>query len=467
MNINDYGYGGSHELSYAESLAGKLTQNDGRWAFFLFLGLIFGPEIVVSTALPPFRAADGIILLLLCFRFYRSSILYGGFVFSYRVRLFVVWMLLIVSLLVVSTGLNTVIGRYPFFYKDLFIPIVFLRMMLIAMITASFHWGPRQVHQFFRGLVLIACGCIFIAFAQKYSLGITRVLDRLYLASELQQELQGRDAETSRVVGTFGTSNVFSGLLVMLSAFCLAFGIHLKTIGRLVAMGLFFVLGLTLFTTTASRTGLAGFVAVSVAGVVLSLRKGSRIYAVIFLLIASAVLFFVLPAVVDSLPVHPRVKDFVYGHIGLQESLYSRHLIWKDAFAVASESPIIGVGASKTADQLTDNGYVQMYLRTGIAGVLLYGGMLLTLFVMALRSWRYTVAGWQRALLLGTLLVLVNHVLFEWTGDFFWHIRYGAVLGAFIGMMCGFSRQLIGQANCNELEYSGSDEYCSYGVLHP
>lgn len=438
--MTDDAYEYSQEFIPADDPAERLTRNDGWWASVLLLGLVFGPEVIVNPALPPFRIADFVILVLLVLRLRSSPTLYGGYLFSYRIRRLVVWMGLFILMLVGSTALNTASGRYPFYYKNLFFPIVFVRMVLVSVIAASFYWGPRQQRQFFKGLFLIAGLCMVIAVAQKRGMGfITAWVDRLYLASEAQIVGQARESEISRVTGTFGNPNVFSGILVMLSASFWAITIQLRSY---VAFAVFIALGLTVLTTTGSRTGLFGYFLVASAGVILSMRKGSRIYAVVFLIFFVAVSLLVLPAIIDALPVNPRVKEFVFTPSGVLEGLRSRISIWQDAFAVAAESPLIGVGATKTVDQLTDNGYVQTYLRMGFLGLLIYLGMLVMLFRTGFTGWRCAITGWQRGLILGAFLVLINHCLFEWTGDFFWHIRYGAVLAAFLGILCGCARQL-------------------------
>jgi hypothetical protein len=42
----------------------------------------------------------------------------------------------------------------------------------------------------------------------------------------------------------------------------------------------------------------------------------------------------------------------------------------------------------------------------------------------------------RRGALLGLTLVIVNHAVFEMTGEFFWNIRYGALLSAMMGLLC-------------------------------
>jgi len=145
----------------------RSTRKDG-WLAALFVGsLIFGPEVIVNPAFPPFRFADVVILFLLFTRGLKSRFFYGGFIFSYRIRAFNFLLLALTFTVSVSIAFNVLSGRNPFFYKDLFYPIVFLRMILIATIASTFNFQVRQIRQFALGILLIGTISATLAFAQR------------------------------------------------------------------------------------------------------------------------------------------------------------------------------------------------------------------------------------------------------------------------------------------------------------
>jgi hypothetical protein len=129
--------------------------NGGWWITFLLGSMLFGPVMVISRALPPFRFADIVILLMLFTRMSKSYRLHGGFLLSFRVRLFTLFMLAMVLMLYFSMLVNLSIGQLVFYYKDLWIPIVFFRMALIAAIAASFVLEERQINQIFKGIMIL------------------------------------------------------------------------------------------------------------------------------------------------------------------------------------------------------------------------------------------------------------------------------------------------------------------------
>lgn len=157
------------QLDYAvqEEASFQEDRNGGWWITFLLGSILLGPVIVVSKALPPFRFSDVVILLMLVTRWGKSRHLHGGFLFSYRVKLFTMFILALISIVCFSGTVSLAIGRYAFFYKDLFVPVVFFQMALIAAITASFVLEERQINQIFKGTVILSLLSILLAFGQK------------------------------------------------------------------------------------------------------------------------------------------------------------------------------------------------------------------------------------------------------------------------------------------------------------
>ncbi|MDD5326965.1 MAG: O-antigen ligase family protein [Phycisphaerae bacterium] len=444
----------------------QTDKNGGWWVIFLLGSTLFGPLIVVSRALPPFRFADVAILLMLFTRVFKSYQLHGGFMFSYRVRLFSGFMFAMAMVLYFSMMVNLAIGRFDFFYKDLWIPLTFIRMALIAAIAASFVLEQRQINQILKGTIILSLLSILLAFGQRSGpLTSSALMNKLYtLEGEQLLTQQSSYIERVRVMGTFGNANVFGGSLVMLSAMLISFAISSKGLKRYLSTATFLALAVTVLITTGSRTSLIGLTVVSSLSFILSLRKGTRIKAFIFLILFLTIVIFIRTNA-ENLPINPRLKDLLLGgnNITKGESFLARLGMWTDSLAKAKDSILVGVGASKTVTQLTDNGYIYTLLRVGIIGLTLYVSMIVSLFILGIKSFALTSSPLKRAALLAFTMVVVNSAIFELSGEFFWNIRYGEVFATFMGLLCGLSNQTryeykYGLYNDND-NYYPIDEY--------
>ena len=152
-------------------------RNDGWWAAFLVFAIIFGPQTRAFAILPPIRFDDFVIVFLLAARWLK---LYGGFLFSPRIRPYSVSMLALIFIMCFSMVINYATGRNPVFIKDLWIPISFIRMILIAAIAASFNFQRRQVRQFIMGISFISLISVILAFAHQYDIhGILGLTEKL------------------------------------------------------------------------------------------------------------------------------------------------------------------------------------------------------------------------------------------------------------------------------------------------
>ena len=438
---------------YEEDSFGQVGKRDGWLAALLFFSLIFGPRTEPLGLLPPMRFADIVIVLLVLSRWIKSTRLYGGFVFSYRNRVFSWFMLVMAFLLLFSTMINVTAGRYQFFIKDFYQPVVFIRMILIASITASFYFGERQVKQFAMGILIISLMSVVLAFIQKFRYWyVSGLVERFYAVKWTVLEEKGIGA---RVVGTFGNPNHFGLCLVVLAAVSLAIAINMKGLMRLLAIGIFAGLGAAVLITTASRTALIAFLMITAISLLLSLR-GRAVIPVVLLTMLMIGMFIFARAFADVLPLHPRMK-FIIG-VGEEKSigalLQARYLLWERSMREAKESIVFGVGMSKTTYQTTDNGYIIMLLRMGIIGLSIYISMLAALFIRGVKALRIEKRPYQRTVLLASFIVLINHMIFELTGDFFWSVENSAILSAFIGLLCSLSRQAL-----DENYYQGEDYY--------
>jgi len=421
----------------------RSTRNDGWCATILLGSLIFGPEVIVDPSFPPFRFADIMILFLLFTRGIKAMRFYGGFLFSYRIRGFNFWILCLTLAVSFSMAVNVLSGHYPFFYKDLFIPVVFLRMILIASIASSFNFQTRQIRQFALGIILISTISVSLAFAQRAGLlGYGSIMETLYLTSAHLQRQAVFDVTARRVVGTFGNPNVFGGCLVMLAAMTLPLAINMRGTIRYLSIGLFLALSGAVLMTTGSRTALVGLLLVTSLALPLSFRRGSRFTGLIFVILFVVAVVFIRTNIY-ALPVSQRLQDAIAGKgVTTAESFLARVRMWKFSLALVKESPFFGLGATKTWRQLTDNGYIFMLLRVGILGLSIYVLWLLAMFIKGMMALRLEYDPSERSLLLSLIMVLVNHAVFEITGEFFWNIQYSAIFIAFMGMLYAISTQL-------------------------
>lgn len=442
------------EAIYEEDSFAPVGKRDGWLATLLLFSLIFGPRAAPLALLPPMRFADIIIILLLVSRWIKSSRLYGGFVFSYRNRIFSRFMLIMAFVLLFSTIINIVGGRYPFFIKDFYPPIVFIRMIFIAAIMASFNFGEKQIKQLATGLLIISLMSVILAFIQKFRYWyVSGLVERLYAIEWIRLETGGIGA---RVGGTFGNPNLFGLCLVMLAVVSLAIAINMKGLTRLLAIGTFAGLGAAVPITTGSRTAVIAFVMVTGILILLSLRSRSRIPAAVFMILMLGTFVFVRTHL-RELPLLPRTVEIIGGGgqtRTINEGLHARYLLWQDSLREAKQSILWGVGMSKLGRQLTDNGYIITLLRTGIIGLGVYLLMLLSLFIRGIKALHIEKRPFQRTVLLMSFIVLINHMIFELTGDFFWSVQYSAIFAAFMGLLCSLSRQAL-----DENYYQGEDYY--------
>jgi O-antigen ligase len=427
---------------YEEDSFVNLGKYDGWLAVLLLFSLIFGPRTKPMGMLPPIRSADIIIILLAISRWIRSNQLYGGFVFSYRNRIFSWFMLALAFLLLFSTMINVAVGRFQFFIKDLYQPIVFIRMILIASIAASLYFGEKQVKQFSMGIIIISLISILLAFIQRFRFWyVSGLVERFYTVEWTRLEEAGIGA---RVVGTFGNPNQFGLYLVMLAAVSLAIAINMRGFIRLLATGTFVGLGLAVLMTTASRTALVAFSIITVISLLLSFRGKAILPVILITVLMFGVLIFIRTHA-DTLPLNPRVK----GILGISDEksmgsiLHARYILWERSIIEAKESIVIGVGISKRFIQTTDNGYIIMLLRMGIIGLIVYISMLAALFIRGIKALHIEKRPYQRTILLTSFIVLINHMIFELTGDFFWSVEISAIFAVFIGLLCGTSRQAL------------------------
>lgn len=442
------------EAIYEEDSFAPVGKRDGWLAALLLFSLIFGPRAAPLGLLPPMRFADIIILFLLVSRWIKSSRLYGGFVFSYRNRIFSRFMLIMAFVSLFSTMINIAGGRYSLFIKDFYPPIVFIRMIFIAAIMASFNFGEKQIKQLATGLLIISLMSIILAFIQKFRYWyVSGLVERFYAIEWIRLETGGIGG---RVGGTFGNPNLFGLCLVMLAVVSLAIAINMKGLTRLLAIGTFAGLGAAIPITTGSRTAVIAFVMVTGILILLSLRGRSRIPAAVFMILMLVTFVFVRTHL-RELPLLPRTIEIIGGGgqtRTINEGLHARYLLWQSSLREAKQSIIWGVGTSKLGEQLTDNGYIITLLRTGIIGLGVYLLMLLSLFIRGIKALHIEKRPFQRTVLLMSFIVLINHMIFELTGDFFWSVQYSAIFAAFMGLLCSLSRQAL-----DENYYQGEDYY--------
>lgn len=422
------------------------TRNDGWMLSFMFFSIAFGPELRIGAANFPVRFVDFVILFFFLKRWMNLRSFYGGLLFSARVKLFSGFIFTLTFLMLVSLGINTAVGATPFVIRDFFWPIIFVRMTLIAAITGSANFGPHQVRQFGIGLLVISLLNILLAMDQKFGLfGLQGITMRFYgLTYEQTEEQLQRGLEFSRVSGSFGNTNVFGGILDMLSGLLLAIAINTRRFLRIFSIIVYLLLGFTILFSTASRTGLVVFVMITGLGITLSMRPGSRLSALTFTILALSILF-ILRGFLANLPLNPRIAQALGGGAeSMTVAISGRFYLWTASLQRAAESPLIGVGPSKILgwEQLTDNGYLMMLMRLGILGLLTYVIMLISIFIRSTRILIKESRPWQKAILLGCVLAFVTHMLFEITGDFLWRTRYNEFFAAVAGMICGAACQL-------------------------
>jgi O-antigen ligase len=414
---------------------------DGWYAAFLLFMLVFGPSTAPGESLPPIRSSDAVILILLLSRWLKSSRLGGGFLFSRRVRVFSIPMLWISAVLVLATVLQIGTGDSSFFIKDFFTPVALVRMAFIAAIMASFDFNERHIQQFCKGFVLVALLSIALAMVQRYYPHTLAGFVEQYYATALRSlEIKSKGTQT-RVVGTLGNANVFAGYLVMMAAGCLAIVIFSKRLIRLVALAAYLGLAGAVVLATASRTGIISLTIVTGAELLLSMQGRARWSAMVIIVMLTPV-FLTVREQAYSLPLNPRTQALIAGKEGaVGDGIQSRFRLWTRSWEEAKSSILFGVGSRKASYQITDNGYLYTLLKCGLLGLIPYVMMLILLLLRGVRAYfAERDRAYRLSIAFGTAIVL-SHAIFEFTGDFFWNIGYGAFVAALIGMLCGATRR--------------------------
>lgn len=424
---------------YAEPTA-RAGRYDGWMAAFLLWMLVFGPSTAPSPSLPPIRSVDFLILILLIARWMKTSQLHGGFIFSRRMRAFSVPILWIALIGTIATAAQVASGQYIFFLKDYFQPIAMVRMVIIAAIMGSYDFDERHIQQFMKGFLITSMATAVLALVQRfYPYLLAGFIERYYATDirRLEIEMTGTQA---RVLGTLGNPNVFAGFIVMLAAGTLAIAIYSKRLMRLAALATYFTLTVAVVIATASRTGIVALVVITGFILTISMQGRAR-WSALFLMFIFLTAFLTLrQQAADLRIINPRTRDLLIGQEGtVSAAVQSRSRLWERSLAEAKTSLLIGVGIKKKADHVTDNGYLFTLMTSGLLGLTAYLMMLGILFGRGLKRFFTEADRSRRMLFAGTVTILLTHAIFEMTGDFFWNISYGAIVAAFLGLLCGAS----------------------------
>ncbi len=354
-----------YELTSQESdQLGRHGKYDGWWASFFLFAIIFGPETKAFDVLPPIRFVDFVIVVLLVLKWAHSLRSREGFLFSPGVRMLNVYLFTLAFLVLLSILINTGAGGISYSVKNFFFPIAMIRLALIATIMASFNFGDRQVRQFAKGILLLSTISVILAFAQKFRpWSVSGLVETFYAVDWRRLDIQTKGV-ASRTVGTFGNPNHFSLCLVVLVVGSLAITVTRQGILRLFGLMSYMCLGAALLITTGSRTGFIAYILITGILLVLSLKGRGKIL-VAGLMVFMVILFTFVYANIDQLPINPRMKAVLGAGEGrsLDRAMQSRYALWRDGLREARRSLLLGVGASKTVIQTTDNGYIMMLRR--------------------------------------------------------------------------------------------------------
>jgi hypothetical protein len=430
-------------------------RNDGWIAAFLLFSIIFGPRTPNTSPLSPLTFLDVVAVVLTLTRWLKASQLYGGFLLSRRVRVFSIHMLILTTVLVFSTMVGIGLGKYSFIKGAFYMPVIFIRMICIAAIMASFNYGEKQIKQFAKGVLFISLMTITLAFIQRYKpYYLAGFIERFYETEWSRLAIPGKGTG-ARVVGTFGNTNVFGISMVLLALASLAIGIHMKGPLKLVGIGTFVILAAAVLITTGSRTAFIGLMVATGFAFLLSLHGKAKLPALILMIIIGGTFIFVLEHI-NELPINPRIKTVLGGGISIKNSLYSRYVLWQEGLKEAKKTILWGQGTStEVGSFISDNDYVYTLLLTGMVGLGTYLSMLFFLFIRGLRTLRLEHRPPQRAMLVTSFAILIGHMLFEMTGEFFWDVLYGTLFGAFMGLLCGTSTQSTEEQH--SLNYQGCE----------
>lgn len=440
-----------------EPVYSSIGKRDGWIAVILLASIIFGPRTDAGASLPPMRFSDIIIFFLIISRWIKTRKLYGGFVFSRRIKLFSVFMVSLAGVLFFSTFVNAANGRYPFFIKDYFITLVFIRGILVAAIVASLHFSEKQIRQFVTGILVLTSLAAVLSFVQKFIPHLLAGVVQRYYAVEYEDVAIKTTGTLSRVVGTMGNANLWGALQVVLGCVSISAFLNVKGILKIISFGVYILMVMSVIITTASRSGVIALLAVSGLSVILSLKGHGKIWVLLggILLI---IMFFFVRNNVDSLPINPRMQDMLRGEETIHRGLANRFGVWARSLDAVKGSFIMGTGASRSVYQLSDNGYIMTLLRTGLIGLGVYLAMLSALFIRGFKAIIIVKGSYMQAMILMPLMVLVAHVLYEVVADFFYQVDYMAMVAFFLGLLCSMSRESLDERDQSAYYYEGVEE---------
>lgn len=281
-----------------------------------------------------------------------------------------------------------------------------------------------------------ACVLLYfvIAYQFKRSERIAKLVDTLLfvaIGASAAGFVQFGMSDRAHAVGLFGDHQLFGSFLMILMPICAVLAITEKNSTRQLAAQVATVMTLTGLLLAHSRSAwlgaATGLLVLGVLSLVTLRGKSTRSQMVsrkhefilpVVLLVASVAFFLLINPVTGD--ILGRASSFK--NLADDQGWNSRTIAWNAANDMFKASPILGHGAGSFAlkinqysslpsmigtrpylGQQAHSFYLQLLAEQGIAGAVLFGGVILSFLVAGVRRVRQMDAGIRRSLLIGTM----------------------------------------------------------------
>lgn len=214
----------------------------------------------------------------------------------------------------------------------------------------------------------------------------------------------------TRILGTFSQSNSYARYLTFMIIFGVAIYPHIKGRYRTalqISLTLSVIFLLLTLTLTAILAGIAGLILVGTLA-----RRQGLVLGFVVVIVAAVFAVPGLSSRVSTVQSQPQVANQPQGN-----TLAWRFNYWADVLPLANANPVTGIGVGATtyetdAAKQPHNDFLRAYVETGLVGLTMYVGMLISLVTLCRRAIRRSVRGtFNHAIAVGALASSVTVII--------------------------------------------------------
>lgn len=343
---------------------------------FLVIIIVFtilGPGIKLDPSLPSLRIEDCLIVALLTKIILRDRYSINNLWMSPNIRLLMVPFIILSLWIGLVTIINMLTDGFMLAPKAIIYFATTLKGPLICMLIVYL----CNEHDSIRLLVRTSLICMMLQIVllsiQYYDLfGIGNWLTELY-----REKIEERHLRLgARTVGSYGNPNASAiGLLILATLASAKSVFHQSKLIKVLNAALLLLTGAAIVVFTGSRTGLAGFLTITIIPVVVGiiLRK-RRARAFIYLAVMSAIIIMLFDILASEFAyLTDRFAVFKAAEsLQANISFSTRQESWADILNSMELEIITGSGIIKVLNLITDSGYITVIALGGFIGLVLY-----------------------------------------------------------------------------------------------